>query len=135
MTLAVTEGGCLCATIRYRITGAPLARSLCHCRSCRLASGAPSVAWIVVRIQDFNIVSGDPKTFRSSPRVMRTFCGACGTPLTYQHDDSPDTIDVTTATLDRAELFAPTREIWLEQKVVWQMLNPTLRHYPRNSGE
>jgi hypothetical protein len=39
------QGGCLCNSIGYRLTGVPLAQSLCHCRSCRLASGAPSVAW------------------------------------------------------------------------------------------
>ena len=38
------EGGCLCGAIRYRVSGEPLARSLCHCRSCRLGAGAPSVA-------------------------------------------------------------------------------------------
>jgi hypothetical protein len=129
------EGGCLCAAIRYRITGAPLAQSLCHCKSCRLASGAPSVAWVVVRYTDFNVVSGRPSNFRSSPDVTRTFCGTCGTPLTYRHDESLDTIDVTTATLDRPEQFPPTREIWIEHKIPWATLNPSLRHYPRTSVE
>ena len=46
-----------------------------------------------------------------------------------------DTIDVTTATLDRPEQFPPTREIWIEHKVPWATLNPDLRHYPRTSGE
>jgi hypothetical protein len=135
MTIDPIQGGCLCAAIRYRITGAPLALSLCHCRSCRLASGAPSVAWVVVRYADFSIESGHPNSFRSSPHVVRTFCGACGTPLTYQDDDSLDTIDVTTATLDHPERFPPTREIWIEHKVAWETLNPDLRHYPRSSKE
>jgi hypothetical protein len=129
------EGGCLCAAIRYRITGVPVAQGLCHCKSCRLASGAPSVAWVVVRYTDFNVVSGRPSNFRSSPDVTRTFCGTCGTPLTYRHDESLDTIDVTTATLDRPEQFPPTREIWIEHKIPWATLNPNLRHSPRTSGE
>ncbi len=135
MTIGAIEGGCLCAAIRYRITGATLAQSRCHCRSCRLAAGAPSVAWIVVRYRDFEIVSGRPSGFRSSPPVVRTFCGACGAPLTYRHDDSLDTIDVTTATLDHPEQFPPTREIWIEHKIPWEALNPSLRHYPRGSAE
>ena len=60
------RGGCLCNSIAYRITGAP-AQSLCHCRSCRLASGVPSVAWIVVKCSDLAFVTGDPVRFRSSP--------------------------------------------------------------------
>ena len=129
------QGGCLCNSIRYRFTGIPLAQSLCHCRSCRLASGAPSVAWIVVKRSDFAFLSGDPVQFRSSPSVVRTFCGKCGTPLTYQHDESPDTIDVTTATLEAPEAFPPNREIWLEHKIAWEPLDENLQHFQRGSSE
>src|SRR4030095_1398090 len=130
-----TEGGCLCSAIRYRVLGTPVAQSLCHCRSCRLASVAPSVAWIVVRRSDFEVASGTPHSFRSSPHVVRTFCGTCGTSLTYQHDESPDTIDIAVATLDQPDRYAPTREIWIEHKIAWENLDPALRHYPRSSQE
>jgi hypothetical protein len=129
----IVEGGCLCAAVRYRASGAALATSNCHCRTCRRASGAPSVAWVVLRADDFAFVSGKPITFRSSPPVIRTFCGECGTPLTYKHDDSPGTIDVTTATLDRPELFPPTREIWLDHKISWAPVNATLRQFAGSS--
>jgi hypothetical protein len=131
----IIQGGCLCSSTRYRISGAPLARSICHCRSCRLASGAPAVAWVVVHSDDFTFVSGEPTYFRSSPPVVRTFCPRCGTPLTYQHEDSPETIDVSTATLDAADRFAPTREIWLADKLAWTALNPALPHYRRTSAD
>jgi hypothetical protein len=39
------------------------------------------------------------------------------------------------ATLDRPEEFPPTREIWIEHKVPWETLNPSLRHYPKGSTE
>jgi hypothetical protein len=115
------------------VTGAPLAQSACHCRSCQLASGAPWVAWIVVRRSDFAFIEGEPEAHRSSPPVVRTFCGRCGTPLTYRHDDSPETIDITTATLDRPELFAPTREIWIEHKLPWVKADPDREHFARTS--
>ncbi len=134
-TTEVSEGGCLCGAVRYRVTGAPLARSICHCRSCRLASGAASVAWTVFRSADFVFASGAPTRFASSPPVVRSFCPACGTPLTYQHADSTGTIDVTTATLDHAERFAPTREVWTEQKLSWVPLNEGLEHFRRGSAE
>lgn len=121
--------------VRYRITGDPLATSLCHCQSCRRASGAPSVAWVVMRQTDFALISGEPRSFQSSPEVIRTFCPNCGTPLTYQRADSPDSIDVTTVTLDHAEQFAPSREIWIEHRLPWEALNEDLRHYPRSSRE
>ncbi|MBA3507155.1 MAG: GFA family protein [Betaproteobacteria bacterium] len=134
MTADAIAGGCLCGAIRFSIAGAPLALSLCHCLTCRRASSAPSVAWVVVRRSDFAVVSGQPRCFRSSPHVTRTFCGNCGSPLTYRHDDNLDTIDVTTVTLDFPEQFPPTREIWIEHKLGWEALNETTRHYPRDSA-
>ena len=133
MTNIAVEGGCLCGAVRYRITGQSIARTLCHCHSCRLASGAPSVAWAVFRASQFAFVSGKPNTFRSSPPVVRTFCGNCGTPLTYQHASRQDKIDVTTVTLDSPDDFPPTKEIWIEDKVAWESLNEQLEHYPRSS--
>ena len=128
-----TEGGCLCGAIRYRAMGGTLAQSICHCKTCRLASGAPSVAWVTFRSSDFAFITGEPARFRSTPPVIRTFCRKCGTPLTYQHQDSPDTIDVTTVTLDLPDNFAPAREIWIEHKLAWESLNDTVPHYPRGS--
>ena len=133
--MEVIEGGCLCAAVRYRVTGAPLATSMCHCNSCRRASGAPSVAWAVFAAADFAFVKAEPATFRSSPPVVRTFCGKCGTPLTYQHDESPRTIDVTTGSLDFPERFAPVREIWLDDRLTWEPVNEALPHYRRTSRE
>jgi len=129
------EGGCLCGAVRYRASGEPLARTLCHCRSCRLASGAPSLAWVVFHIADFAFVKGAPAEFSSSPGVVRGFCPQCGTPLTYRRANKGNTIDVTTVTLDAANHFAPTKEIWVEHKLVWARLNDELPHYARSSTD
>jgi hypothetical protein len=53
MTDIVSEGGCLCGAVRYRITGEPRSSSTCFCRSCRLASGATPVAWLVVGLGQY----------------------------------------------------------------------------------
>jgi len=131
----VIEGGCLCKAVRYRVSGAPIVTSLCHCRTCRLAAGAPSVAWVVFRSSELMFSAGQPARFRSSPNVIRTFCSQCGTSLTYQRDTEPDTVDVTTATLDRPDDFAPTREIWIAHKLAWEALNETLPQYPGSSRQ
>jgi hypothetical protein len=79
--------------------------------------------------------AGQPARFRSSPNVIRTFCSQCGTSLTYQRDTEPDTVDVTTATLDRPDDFAPTREIWIAHKLAWEALNEAFPQYPGSSRQ
>jgi hypothetical protein len=133
MTTAPSEGGCLCGAIRYRASGEPRAKAICHCRTCRLATGAPSVAWVVWRASDFAFTRGQPTRFASSPGIERTFCGQCGTPLTYQRIAEPATIDVTTVTLDAANDFAPTKEIWTDHKLLWEPVNEAIPQFPGSS--
>jgi len=129
------EGGCLCRAIRYRATAEPVARTLCHCRSCRLASGAPSLAWTVFRASDFEWLAGTPREFSSSAGVVRTFCGDCGTSIGYARDTRADVVDVTTASLDEPDGCAPSFEIWTSHKLAWEATNPALAQFPRSSHE
>jgi hypothetical protein len=134
-TESYAEGGCLCGAVRYRVTGAPRSSSVCHCRSCRLASGAPAVGWISFHADDVRLLHGHPAAHHSSPKVVRSFCPRCGTPLTYRNADAPDILELTTATLDHPELFPPTREIWLEHRIAWQAVSPSLPRHAHDSSE
>jgi hypothetical protein len=87
----------------------------------------------VFRSSEFEFTAAQPTVFNSSLGVIRTFCGRCGTPLTYQRMSESETIDVTTATLDAPDAFPPTREIWVEHKLAWERLNEALPHYARSS--
>ena len=110
----MSDGGCLCGEVRYGVTGKAESSLICHCVSCRRSTGAQSVAWLTFPSAGFSWLSGDPVEHRSSAEVRRTFCGRCGTSLTYRHDGDPDFIDVATATLDHPDEFPPTRHVWLE---------------------
>ncbi len=114
-----TEGGCICGAVRYRVTGRPSNSMVCHCRSCRRAAAAPVVAWVTFEKAGFAFVKGRPSEFASSPPVLRTFCAACGTPLTYQHQDHVASIDITTCSLDEPDAFAPTHHSWLSHDLAW----------------
>jgi hypothetical protein len=99
-----------------------------------MASGAPSVAWTVFPAEAFAFVAGQPLEFESSPGVIRSFCGRCGTPLTYRRGANSSTIDVTTTTLDDADAFAPAKEIWVAEKLSWERLNDDMPHFPASSA-
>lgn len=134
MTSPTVLGGCLCGAVRYRAAGPPRALALCHCRSCRVAAGGTSVAWVVVPADGFAFEGEAPSRFASSPGVERTFCGRCGSSLTYAHANRAGVIDVTTATLDEPEAFAPTKEIWTCERLSWSPPVPGLPQYEQSSA-
>jgi hypothetical protein len=118
----IIEGGCLCGQVRYRIAGEPVASTTCQCRTCRKASGAAIVPWLHLESANFSFIEGKPVDFQSSPEVTRTFCGRCGTPLTYWITSYGPMIDVTTASLDDPELFPPIAHVWTSHKLSWVKL-------------
>ena len=129
------EGGCLCGAVRYRASAAPTTSMLCHCRSCRRATGASPVAWVTFARDAFAIVHGNAARHASSPRVMREHCARCSTQLTWATADAPDIIDITTCSLDDANAFPPTYHAWLEHSPTWLKFDDGLPGYPRSRAE
>ena len=70
-------------------------------------------------------------SYNSSEKVVRTFCGRCGTALTYQRLDLPDSIDVTLGSLDNPEQLDPQDHTWTESRISWIRLSDDLPVYPR----
>lgn len=112
-------GGCYCGKIRFRTTAEPMSQANCHCENCRRAAGAQAVAWITVPTSEFEFEKTKPRRYRTETGAFRTFCGSCGTSLTYEHDRRPNEIDITTASLDHPEEFPPTRDVFPEEKLPW----------------
>jgi len=131
----ILHGGCACGAIRYEVKGTPYHRTLCHCADCRRAAGAPAVAWFSVHAGALALVRGEPALHRSSPPVERGFCGACGTQLTYRHDDYADEVDVTTCSLDDPEACAPEDHTFAARRLHWLRVADGLPAYPRTRSE
>jgi hypothetical protein len=112
-------GRCFCGSIRYHARGAATHLCFCHCNSCRRAVGATPVPWGTFDRQQFSVVSGKLVELRSSPQVVRGFCGDCGTSITYRHEKRPEEIDVTLVTLDDPALLMPEIHIWVQDKLPW----------------
>ena len=131
----VLEGGCLCGEVRYRARGRSAHRMICHCKTCQKAAGSPVVAWVTFSTTSFDFVQGDPISFRSSPLVLRTFCGSCGTPLTYKHSKAAEAIDVTTCSFDEPDSLPPTHHSWLQDSVPWIRFGDRLPTYQTTRSE
>ena len=127
--VAVFEGGCLCGDVRWRASGPARNLCCCHCRSCRLASGAPYVAWGTFDSPNFAVVSGELREHQSSLRAVRGFCARCGTAITYRSSVREGELDVSLATLDDPNALAPGFHLWTSHKLRWVVLADGLPQY------
>ena len=127
------DGGCLCGAVRYRVSGEPIASTLCHCQSCRRASGGTNVAWAVFDAGKFQWLAGSPSDYSSSPGIHWLSCKTCGSLVGYRRDSRPHHADITTGTLDEPGRFPPAVEIWVTEKIEWETLHPDLPKRERSS--
>ncbi len=118
----VREGGCLCGAVRYRAAGAPRFVAYCHCQSCRRATGAPVSAYAGYPSEQVTFVKGRPKAHQSSAGVTRSFCSACGSPLTYEGERWPNEIHIHLGTLDDPSGLPPEGHAFEEERLVWLRL-------------
>ena len=123
-------GGCFCGAVRYQASGAPRNLCYCHCESCRRAAGSPVVAWGTFDRSGFRVTHGKLAEFRSSAKVVRGFCAACGSCLTYRHEARPAEIDVTLASLDQAAQLAPQMHVLVADKLPWMKIEDGLPQFP-----
>ena len=119
MSNTVANGGCYCGAVEYRITGVPEETGICYCEDCRRISAAPGVAWFSIKRGQFEVTKGQPAELRSSPPVIRLFCGECGTNLAYTHTGREDEIDVTTCSLSDPMPFVRGQTTGAEHKPSW----------------
>jgi len=113
------EGGCLCGAVRYRITEPAKFSSLCHCRSCQRATGAPVSGFVGVYGGQYEEFKGRRTIYESSPGVRRGFCERCGTSLTFEGAPWPDEVHIFTATLDDPAVIPPTVHTMMADNIAW----------------
>jgi hypothetical protein len=125
------KGGCFCGNVRYETDATPFHETICHCVPCRRIAGAPCVAWFSVPRASLRFTANAPQKFALSLRVTRTFCGKCGTSLTYESDTFLDEIDVTICSLDVSQAVPPHDQVHAAEKLGWINLNDILPIYPK----
>ena len=120
------SGCCLCGELRFELAADPEFACHCHCKSCQQSAGAGFVTWVTFPAEAFTIASGSLVEHHSSAGVTRGHCAACGTSISYRHQDRVPDIDVTAACLDDAAIVDPKAHIWLEDKAPWIEVNDDL---------
>jgi hypothetical protein len=131
----VHRGGCQCGALRYQFRAPLRDIAHCHCSICRRSTGGILTTWITVPLASFAWLAGTPTEFASSASCTRRFCPSCGAHLTLFTTLSPETLDITVATLDQPELAPAGRHIWVQNRLPWlhvdeQLLQEQQEHIP-----
>ena len=126
MNERITEGGCLCGAIRYRITGPVDDVVHCHCSMCRRSSGGAVMTWASVPADSFMLTRGELAVYKSSDNSERRFCPSCGAQIVFQTSRWPGEIDVTVGTLDSPGDRAATHHICAGDRIPWLTIDDHL---------
>ena len=121
------EGGCFCGEVRYRVRGDAVWKAGCTCESCVKIQSAPLAVWAGFDRADHEILKGKPRSFRSSPHVIRTSCPICGSTLTYekttdvgeQLSEAAKLVYIAVVSLDDPTLYPPDEIVFGRDKVPW----------------
>ena len=132
MSEEIHTGGCLCGAVRYEIRARFLQTTLCHCGDCRKASGAPFVAWSFFPSGSLVWTRGTPRTIHHADRE-RSFCGDCGSPLTFFDPSIPSLFEANTNTLDDPARYPPVDQCWVCDELPWSANCLNLPRYEQAS--
>ncbi|MBS0539053.1 MAG: GFA family protein [Proteobacteria bacterium] len=131
----VSTGRCLCGKVELRI-GVP-ARWAWHDHSAasRRAHGAAYATYVGCWRSRFHVAKGARTLVRFTDAAgdVRSFCGACGTPVCYERKRSPQMVNVPRALFDSGTGREPLYHVSLEDSPEWayrgEKLKP-LKGYP-----
>ena len=113
---------CNCGAIRIEARGQPARVGLCHCTTCRKASGTPFTASGIWGATDVTVL-GDTASWKDST-VARHFCPSCGSAVFGAFDGE---IAIGLGAFDVAPTdLVPTYELWVARREKWfQVATPT----------
>ena len=115
----VLTGGCQCGALRFRIEGPPRYSTVCHCRMCQKAFSAPFGASVSVSADQVVWTRGERRRFLSSDKVARTFCGDCGSQLTFGGARGSRNVALSTCAFDDPSTLPPTQQSGAESRLAW----------------
>jgi hypothetical protein len=113
------RGRCFCGSVTFEIDTPIKWCVLCHCESCRRQCSSPLTAFVCVDHGQWRLTGAPPKIHRSSPGVERTFCGDCGSAISFCSQNMSGLMNFHVAAMDEPELFVPTLHVAYEEKLPW----------------
>ena len=129
----MTQGSCLCGTVRWQIEPPYNRMTHCHCSMCRKAHAAPFATYISMPREGYTLLAGGEAItdYESAPGFHRAFCGTCGSVVPSR--ENGEWVYVPAGPLDGDPGMRPERHIFVASKAPWYVIADDLpRHdtYP-----
>ena len=117
-------GGCLCGAVRYESSEPPIRTTICHCRMCQKSTGSAFMVAVGFPRTTLRVTKGEPKLYRSSPIMDKSFCANCGSLLFDQFltptgNTNQDMIWIHVGTLDHPEEVSIDSHTGVESQLPW----------------
>jgi hypothetical protein len=125
MVSAMSEGGCSCGSIRYRLTSEPLFVHGCHCRNCQRQTGSAFAVNLLIEADRVELMQGEPEQVdvpRDDGSTQAIFrCPACEVAV-WSNYGWPTLLFVRGGTLDDPSGVEPDAHIYTRSKLPWVTL-------------
>jgi hypothetical protein len=128
---AIRRGHCLCGAVSFAARVEPRWVAHCHCESCRRATSSAVATYAGFPATNVEWTGARPAEYRSSPGVMRRFCGACGSPVSFEGERWPDEIHLFVPSFDEPEAFRPACHVHVDEQLRWLHLVDYLPRYAK----
>ena len=124
------SGHCQCGQLSWQSNGSMLWSVFCHCNDCRRAASSDYVSWFGV-LRSTLTWSGERQFYGSSPGVVRSFCGVCGSPVSFETEVFPDETLLYAASLDDPDVYRPTAHVFWSERMPWVNFSDSLPKHPK----
>lgn len=128
------KGRCLCNTVRYRITEAPVTVRACWCRVCQTIGGGSGTVNAIFNTSALT-VEGELRQFEfiadSGNAMYCQFCPTCGTHVLVTSERRPQFTAVRVGTLEDPDQVSPESTIWTSMAPAWAAIDPKLPRVER----
>ncbi|KKN84871.1 hypothetical protein LCGC14_0283960 [marine sediment metagenome] len=126
------SGGCLCGGVRYRVKGALIDVSACHCSQCRKTTGhffaSTTCSLEALKFENEETLSW----YESSTGAHRGFCSRCGSSLFWQPDEQ-DATGILAGSLDQPTGLNTMGHIFVGEKADFYEISDPLPQFEKSS--
>ncbi|MGA3156092.1 MAG: GFA family protein [Steroidobacteraceae bacterium] len=129
------QGGCFCGTVKFEVSGEPVAMGYCHCDSCRHWSAGPVNAFSLWPSTALKVTQGADHigTYSKTPASFRKWCKQCGGHLFTDHPGW-GLVDIYAALLPKLA-FSPAVHVHYQESVLRiHDGKPKMKDLPKEMG-